>query len=162
VAGLVAASAWRRAFILNRDLLTLRLGFIHYLPFAALLAVAWFTPAVLGALFWAGAAVAAAAGVLYVATLAAFVRAGPGLNTRGVYRWSRNPMYVAASAAFAGFTLMAWGASARMGLLALIVTLALLVTDHAVVEREEAFLEERYGDAYRAYKARVPRYFGFF
>jgi protein-S-isoprenylcysteine O-methyltransferase Ste14 len=33
----------------------------------------------------------------------------------------------------------------------------LVIVQRGVVEKEEAYLERKFGDAYRAYKARVPR-----
>jgi len=35
---------------------------------------------------------------------------------------------------------------------------ALLVVHYAIIPREERFLEQRFGDAYRAYRHRVPRW----
>jgi protein-S-isoprenylcysteine O-methyltransferase Ste14 len=36
---------------------------------------------------------------------------------------------------------------------------ACILLHFAVVVREEHYLEQKFGDAYRRYKARVPRYF---
>jgi protein-S-isoprenylcysteine O-methyltransferase Ste14 len=36
---------------------------------------------------------------------------------------------------------------------------ACVILHFAVVVREERYLEQKFGDAYRHYKARVPRYF---
>jgi protein-S-isoprenylcysteine O-methyltransferase Ste14 len=41
-----------------------------------------------------------------------------------------------------------------LALLAVVV----VTTHYSVVLREEEYLERRFGDAYRRYKARVPRY----
>jgi protein-S-isoprenylcysteine O-methyltransferase Ste14 len=35
-----------------------------------------------------------------------------------------------------------------------------IVAIHLQILREEIFLEQRYGDAYRAYRERTPRYLG--
>jgi protein-S-isoprenylcysteine O-methyltransferase Ste14 len=34
----------------------------------------------------------------------------------------------------------------------------LVILQRGAVEKEEAYLERKFGDAYRAYKARVPRW----
>ncbi len=74
------------------------------------------------------------------------------LFTDGPYRWSRNPQYVAYAFfpigyALTGVAVMAW------------VGVALyLVLVHLTVLVEEEHLERRFGEQYRAYKARTPRY----
>jgi protein-S-isoprenylcysteine O-methyltransferase Ste14 len=75
------------------------------------------------------------------------------LVTRGIFRFLRNPMYVGLVLAVAGLAILL--ASDWM----LVMTVLLAVTLHVgVVRREERYLEARFGDAYRAYCARVPRY----
>lgn len=75
------------------------------------------------------------------------------LVTTGIHGWSRNPIYVGMSLLYAGIGLAAcspW---------VLILTLPLAITmRYGVVAREEAYLERRFGDAYRDYKARVRRW----
>jgi protein-S-isoprenylcysteine O-methyltransferase Ste14 len=75
------------------------------------------------------------------------------LVTAGPYRFTRNPIYI-------GFVLVYFGLSIVLTsmwvLLLLIPTLVIL--QRGVVKREEAYLERKFGDAYRAYKARVPRW----
>lgn len=75
------------------------------------------------------------------------------LVTTGVHGWSRNPIYVGMFLVYAGIgvaALSAW-------MLVLVLPLA-IVLRYGVVAREEAYLERRFGDAYRDYKARVRRW----
>jgi len=75
------------------------------------------------------------------------------LVTTGIHGWSRNPIYLGMFLAYGGITI-----AARSPWI-LILTLPLAVTmRYGVVAREEAYLERRFGDAYRDYKARVRRW----
>ena len=75
------------------------------------------------------------------------------LVTSGPYRYSRNPMYVGMAFLYLGLTL-AFGLVWAMALLPLV----LLAVDRLVIAREEAYLERRFGDAYRDYRAEVRRW----
>jgi protein-S-isoprenylcysteine O-methyltransferase Ste14 len=75
------------------------------------------------------------------------------LTTEGPYGWVRNPLYLGNFCICLGLTLLAhdaWTAVAALGFFAL--------QYWAIVRAEEAFLAERFGDAYGAYCARVPRW----
>ncbi len=72
----------------------------------------------------------------------------------GPFEYSRNPIYVGASAVFSGISLLLnnlWGFLILPGVLA--------VVQRGVIEREEAHLRARFGEAYEAYTERVPRWF---
>ena len=71
----------------------------------------------------------------------------------GPYRWLRNPMYVGGIGMLAGIAILI----ASDWLLALLVPAALLL-HYGVVLREERYLERKFGESYRQYKATVPRY----
>ena len=75
------------------------------------------------------------------------------LVTRGPYRFTRNPMYVALTAEYLGI-------AAVVGVLGPIVTLplALLVIGIAVIPHEERGLTGVFGAEYTAYCARVRRW----
>src|SRR4029450_5660605 len=74
------------------------------------------------------------------------------LVTTGIHGWTRNPIYLGMFLIYVGM-----GVAARSPW-TLILTLALAITiRYGVVAREEAYLERRFGDAYRDYKARVRR-----
>ncbi len=75
------------------------------------------------------------------------------LVTSGLYRWSRNPIYIGLITVYFGLCL---ALTTVWGLLLLPVLVAVL--HKGVVLREEAFLEGKFGDAYRAYKAKAPRW----
>jgi protein-S-isoprenylcysteine O-methyltransferase Ste14 len=75
----------------------------------------------------------------------AIVRTGP-------YRFSRNPIYVA-------FSLLQLGIAAWMNSLWLIATLiAAIALMTVVIQREERYLERKFGTEYLDYKARVRRW----
>ncbi|MBO0759262.1 MAG: isoprenylcysteine carboxylmethyltransferase family protein [Bradyrhizobiaceae bacterium] len=75
------------------------------------------------------------------------------LVTTGIHGWSRNPIYVGLFACYVGIGLAAWSPWI------LVLTLPLAITvRYGVVAREEEYLEGRFGDAYRDYKARVRRW----
>jgi protein-S-isoprenylcysteine O-methyltransferase Ste14 len=75
------------------------------------------------------------------------------LVTTGIHGWTRNPIHLGMFLVYGGIGIAApspW---------TLILTLPLALTiRYGVVAREEAYLERRFGDAYRAYKARVRRW----
>ena len=73
--------------------------------------------------------------------------------TGGPYRFTRNPMYV-------GFTLMYVGISALANALLPILLLPAVqqLMRRGVIEREERYLERKFGDEYLRYKGRVRRW----
>jgi protein-S-isoprenylcysteine O-methyltransferase Ste14 len=74
--------------------------------------------------------------------------------TRGVYRYSRNPMYVGMGLQFIGTAI------ATASWLFLLLTLMIMVAMWAVVIVEERSLLKRYGNTYREYMNRTPRWIG--
>lgn len=74
------------------------------------------------------------------------------LVTTGPYALSRNPMYVAWTALYAGVAL----AANAVWPLALLPAVA--AATHLVVRREERRLEAAFGEAYYDYRDEVPRY----
>jgi protein-S-isoprenylcysteine O-methyltransferase Ste14 len=76
------------------------------------------------------------------------------LRTQGLYGFSRNPVYLGAFAMCAGSCLMALYPE---NLLLLAIALAI---HHRIILGEERFLEERFGEEWRAYRSSVPRYIG--
>lgn len=77
----------------------------------------------------------------------------PELVFLGPYRYTRNPMYVGMTLV----TLSAAGFSGH-GFIALLAPLALAVVHYTAVLREEAYLEDKFGEPYLVYKAKVRRY----
>jgi protein-S-isoprenylcysteine O-methyltransferase Ste14 len=75
------------------------------------------------------------------------------LVTTGIHRWSRNPIYVGMLLLYAGI-----GIAARSPGVLLLALPLVIVLRYGVVAREETYLERRFGDSYRDYKARVRRW----
>jgi protein-S-isoprenylcysteine O-methyltransferase Ste14 len=75
------------------------------------------------------------------------------LVTTGIHAWSRNPIYLGMFLLYGGIGIVA------QSLWILILTLPLAIAiRHGVAAREEEYLERRFGDSYRDYKARVRRW----
>jgi protein-S-isoprenylcysteine O-methyltransferase Ste14 len=75
------------------------------------------------------------------------------LVVTGPFRFTRNPLYLARTILYIGL------ASAMNVAWPLVTLIPLLATVHyAIIKREEHHLGERFGDEYRAYCARVPRW----
>ena len=75
------------------------------------------------------------------------------LVTTGMHGWTRNPIYLGMFLLYGGIGLVARSPWALL----LTAPLALAIR-YGVVAREEAYLERRFGGAYRDYKSRVRRW----
>jgi protein-S-isoprenylcysteine O-methyltransferase Ste14 len=130
--------------------------------------LSWFAPwpfepdAIRTAALIAGVLVFCLGGTIALAAEIGFMRAGTAvLPTRpttaivdsGIYRFTRNPMYLGMSLALAGLGL---GFNQLWFLLALPV--AMLAVTKLAIEREEAYLAQKFGAEYLAYNARVRRW----
>ena len=71
----------------------------------------------------------------------------------GPFQFSRNPMYLARTLLYLGLGLLANALCVFVALLPLLV-----VMHHGVIKREERYLEGKFGDAYRQYRAAVRRW----
>jgi protein-S-isoprenylcysteine O-methyltransferase Ste14 len=76
------------------------------------------------------------------------------LATRGAFRFTRNPAYFGATSIYIGVALIARSIPAFVAL-----PVALAMVDRFVVDKEERYLERRFGDTYRTYRDGVPRWF---
>jgi len=75
------------------------------------------------------------------------------IATEGPFRYSRNPAYLSMTMMYAGI------AALRNALWAIVLLpVALLVIQRGVIEREERYLERKFGEEYLSYKARVRRW----
>jgi protein-S-isoprenylcysteine O-methyltransferase Ste14 len=75
------------------------------------------------------------------------------LVVHGPYRFTRNPMYV-------GFAILYLGSTLLLNSVWPLVLFPVMITllDKLVIAREEGYLAAKFGDEYRAYKARVRRW----
>lgn len=132
---------------------------VHYVVYQVTNALIILYPLLLGietqptTLFVAGFVVYGAGVVLLVASTVQFARpAASGLVETGIYRISRNPMYVAYFLYFLGCALLTQSATL------LVCVLAFQMSAHAIIKAEERECEEAFGEAYHAYCRRVRRY----
>jgi protein-S-isoprenylcysteine O-methyltransferase Ste14 len=120
-----------------------------------------FLPSVVSA-GWLGAIIFALALALVAWAIFTMTRAGSNVPTNlptttivetGPYRFTRNPIYLGMVLGLIGLTIAFNGA----WLLMTLVPFALVI-HYGVIIREEAYLERKFGDVYRRYRARVRRW----
>ena len=109
-----------------------------------------------------GAMVFALALALVACAIATMTRAGSNVPTNlptttivdtGPYRFTRNPIYLGMFLGLIGLAI----AFENLWLLPMLVPFALVIR-YGVVAREEAYLERKFGDDYRRYRASVRRW----
>ena len=127
------------------------------------LLIKWDRPVAGGPTLWLGVCLLALGTVLYLRCVWDFAVSGGGtpapidapkrLVTNGIYRYSRNPIYVAVLIAIAGW------ASLYQAPFLLVYGLALFTLYSFFVQRhEEPHLTREFGDQYTAYTATTPRW----
>jgi protein-S-isoprenylcysteine O-methyltransferase Ste14 len=79
-------------------------------------------------------------------------KAAPGLVSTGIYRYSRNPIFLALAIFVAGYTLL------LPTLLSIVLLAGTLIGIRVQVHAEEAYLLKSYGESYREYAQRVGRF----
>jgi protein-S-isoprenylcysteine O-methyltransferase Ste14 len=111
---------------------------------------------------WLGGALFAVALALFVWAIVTFTRVGTHVPSSmpttaivdtGPYRFTRNPIYLAMFLGLVGLAM----AFDSLWLLAVLVPFVLVIR-YAVVAREEAYLERKFGHVYRQYRSRVRRW----
>ena len=138
---------------------------LFVLPILASLALEWFVPTsfVHGAFRWLPGALIFFAGIALIQ--GGFVtqkRAGTDpipykpstrIVAHGIYRFTRNPMYL-------GFALCTFGLAilANSAWMLLAVPIGLVLIDRLVIVREERYLERKFAEEYLDYKRRVRRW----
>ena len=75
-----------------------------------------------------------------------------GMNRNGIYKFSRNPMYVAYFICFAGMAVL------TRSLVLLAVVMVFQVSAHWIILAEERWCMEKFGTAYGQYMKEVRRY----
>ena len=75
-----------------------------------------------------------------------------GLNTKGIYKFSRNPMYVAYFIYFLGASLLI------QSLIMFVTVLIFQISAHRIILSEERWCIEKFGKSYEDYMKKVRRY----
>jgi protein-S-isoprenylcysteine O-methyltransferase Ste14 len=137
---------------------------IYAAALAAMLVLRWLWPLPIlgGAALWPGLALVALGVGILIWGRRTLVAGGTNVDpslpstaviTSGPYRFSRNPLYGGLAVVYLGLTL-AFDAWWGIVLLALV----LIVMHLGVIQREERYLERKFGDGYRHYRSAVRRY----
>ena len=127
------------------------------------LLIKWDRPVAEGATLWLGVCLLALGACLYLRCVWDFAVSGGGtpapidapkrLVTNGVYRYSRNPLYIAEITAIVG-----WAALFAAPILLAYAVVLFVILSLAVRVYEEPRLAQQYGGQYAAYTATTPRW----
>lgn len=124
--------------------------------------IALVPPAAARAASIVGAALVVAWIALMLSAFALFIRAKTSIIpvrptttivVTGPYRFTRNPMYLGFALGYAGASLL-WNACWPV----ILFPVALIAVRRLAIDREERYLERKFGGEYLAYRARVRRW----
>ncbi len=115
-----------------------------------------------GTLWLGGAAIIGIALLIALIALAHFIEAKTKVEPwhptttviqKGLYRYSRNPIYLS-------FCIATVGAGLALNSWWVIVSVSIVkpLLEHLVISKEEIYLEKKFGDLYLEYKSRVRRW----
>ena len=76
-----------------------------------------------------------------------------GLSVKGIYKFSRNPMYLSYFICMLSWVLL------TKSIVLLIIVIIYQISTHSIIISEERWCLEKFGDEYKEYMARVGRYF---
>lgn len=133
-----------------------RLAFLVFLPMFASFIYAVFLPLQIGTVWLYSGLLVYLFGIFFtIVTLQNFATSPKDkVITKGLYRFTRNPMYV-------GMVLMQTGLGITCASwLYLLLTIAMLILLNANASSEERYCLYMYGDDYQKYKNRTPRWIG--
>jgi protein-S-isoprenylcysteine O-methyltransferase Ste14 len=130
----------------------------------AALILTWLSPWtwLWGPALWVGMCLLAGAAGLTGAALLEFYRVRTtviphlqpsALISSGIFRWTRNPIYLADVLILAGFALI-WGKPAGL----LLVPLLIVLLERRFIRPEEGRLRTAFGDAFERYAAKTRRW----
>lgn len=89
----------------------------------------------------------------FVVAVVSYVKTPPGvLASHGIYKISRNPMYVAALLAYAGIAVM------TLNILLTVLLIIMTILHHKMILSEERACAKRFGKQYEQYRGNTPRY----
>lgn len=103
--------------------------------------------------FFSGAAVYLLGLALCAATIKDFASPSEGgINQNGLYRFSRNPMYLSYFLYFIGCVILTWS------VILCGIVVVFQIASHWIILSEERWCMDTFGDAYRQYMKTVRRY----
>jgi len=122
-------------------------------PYPFMLATVWTPFSTVLPLLYIGVALYLLGMVLFAVSLKIVIQTPPDEPfSVGPYRFSRNPLYVAATIVFTGICL------ATANIVLAVYLAAAVLPQHFMILAEERICREKYGMAFESYMRRVPRY----
>jgi len=129
---------------------------IYSVLFFAIIAYSVFLPLELGTVWFYVGLIIYLLGVIIetIAMMNFFTTAVDKPVNKGIYRFSRNPMYFGIFLIFVGTSI------ACVSLIFLMLTIIFVILSHIVVVYEEQFCAQKYGNSYQEYLNKIPRWIG--
>ena len=146
------------AFLTVVPLILIRFGLLSILGKEALKRAAFFAPLIgkekMAYWFYVGLVIYGLGVLLCLVSVLNFAKPTVnGINLKGLYRFSRNPMYVAYFIYFLGCVVL------TQSLILFVLLLVFQISAHWIILSEERWCIEKFGQEYIKYMKKVRRYF---